>query len=221
MRGISVCVVTLGLLAGCAAPAPAPPAAAVSARFAGLATARGVGVPLASGLVLTAAHVVDEASLREELCRQGRWPAAPVPYLSGLAVDGAPATRLRQGQPTFAACDLAWRGGRDLALLRPAAPLPGGASLCPAEPPAGAAVAVATPAGLVPGRLAGEAAEADPANGRYTVLAAELDLGASGAGAFAAGSGCLLGIVSMRDPTRPGLVWLVRLAVIRAFLDEE
>lgn len=219
-------------LAGCAPPpAPEGRALGVAARFGGQATARGVAVPLAGGLVLTAAHVVDEASLREEYCRLGRWPAEPVPYLAGLWLQPpegppVPATRLRLGQATFTPagpCDLAYRRGRDLALLRPAAPLPGAspAEVCAADPAPGQAVWVATRAGRVVARLAGEAAEREAANGRYALLARRLEPGDSGAGAFDAGSGCLLGIVSMRDPAAPERSWLVRAAEIRSFLAEE
>ena len=59
----------LAALAGCANPGPAaaPRVVALEARFGDMARARGSAVPLAGGLALTAAHVVDEASLREDL----------------------------------------------------------------------------------------------------------------------------------------------------------
>jgi hypothetical protein len=69
-------------------------------------------------------------------------------------------------------------------------------------------------------RLDGAAAERDPANGSYAVLPDRLEEGESGGGVFDAASGCLLGIVSQRDPDRPDRTWIVRAAVIRAFLAE-
>jgi hypothetical protein len=217
---------------------------ALEARFGSMARARGSAVPLAGGLALTAAHVVDEASLREELCRLGRWPAEAAPYLAGLALRGAdgvavPATRLRLGRSTFTppaggspagtpaasagqGCDLAYREGQDLALLRPAVPLAGaGVAVCAADPVPGQWVDTLSAGQLRRGRMAGEAAEAEAANGRYAVLALRLEPGDSGGGVFDAASGCLLGIVSMRDPAAPSRTWLVRAAVIRAFLAAE
>ncbi len=210
-------------------PGPPPPILAVEARFGALARARGSAVPLAGGLALTAAHVVDEASLREEMCRLGRWPAEQAPYLAGLRLrqaDGSEvaATRVRLGRSTFTrqGCDLAYRQGQDLALLRPDAPLAGpAATVCPADPQPGQGVVAFSGGRLVRGRLAGEAMEAEPANGRYAVLALRLEAGDSGGGVFDAASGCLLGIISMRDPAEPGHSWLVRAAVIRAFLAAE
>jgi hypothetical protein len=69
--------------------------------------------------------------------------------------------------------------------------------------------------------MAGEAVEPEAANGRYAVLALRLEAGDSGGGVFDGASGCLLGIVSMRDPAEPGRSWLVRAATIRAFLADE
>jgi hypothetical protein len=229
MRNILLSAMVVLALAGCAAaPAvgPNPPVLALEASFGLMARARGSAVPLAGGLVLTAAHVVDEASLREELCRLGRWPAEAAPYLAGLTVAGAdgirvPATRLRLGRSTFTAqgCDLAYRDGQDLALLRPAPPLQvPGVAVCAADPLPGQRVVAFSGGQLLPGRMAGEAAEAEAANGRYAVLALRLEPGDSGGGVFDAGSGCLLGVISMRDPAEPGRSWLVRAAVIRAFL---
>ncbi len=261
----------LALLAGCATPEPAggPSGAslagplagplggplgepsggpgavvALEARFGAMARARGSAVLLPGGLALTAAHVVDEASLREELCRQGRWPAEDAPYLAALTLRGAggaavPATRQRLGRSTFtpagspagsptgamgaAGCDLAYRAGQDLALLRLAAALPGQvpARVCATDPLPGQWVRAASAGRVVLGQLAGEVAEADQANGRYAVLALRLEQGESGGGVFDAASGCLLGIVSMRDPAAPDRSWLVRAAVIRAFLAGE
>ncbi len=221
----------LAALAGCANPGPAaaPRVVALEARFGDMARARGSAVPLAGGLALTAAHVVDEASLREELCRLGRWPAEAAPYLAGLALRGAdgvavPATRVRLGRSTFSrqGCDLAYRDGQDLALLRPAAALAeAGVAVCAADPLPGQWVEAFSAGRAVRGRMAGEAAEAEAANGRYAVLALRLEAGDSGGGVFDAASGCLLGIVSMRDPAAPGHSWLVRTAVIRAFLAAE
>ncbi len=222
----------VALLTGCAGrllPAPMAAPLALEARFGALARAHGGAVQLADGLVLTAAHVVDEASLREELCRLGRWPAEPAPYLAGLQLrpPGAatvPATRLRLGRSTFTqqGCDLAYRAGQDLALLRPDTPLPGsGAAVCATDPRPGQAVVAFSAGQPAQGRMAGEAAEAEPANGSYAVLALRLEAGDSGGGVFDAASGCLLGIISMRDPAQPGHSWLVRAAVIRAFLAAE
>jgi hypothetical protein len=202
---------------------------ALEARFGTLARTRGSAVPLAGGLALTAAHVVDEASLREELCRLGRWPAEEAPYLVGLDLRGAdgtaiPATRLRLGRSTFAqqGCDLAYRDGQDLALLQPAvAVAQAGAEICVADPAPGQWVETFSAGQPVRGRMAGEAVEPEAANGRYAVLALRLEAGDSGGGVFDGASGCLLGIVSMRDPAEPGRSWLVRAATIRAFLADE
>ena len=233
MRRILAALALLAPLAGCAGPPASAGAGAVvalEARFGRMARARGSAVLLPGGLALTAAHVVDEASLREELCRLGRWPAEPAPYLAGLELRGAQgaavaATRLRLGRSSFtpAGCDLAYRRGQDLALLRLAAPLPGAvpAPVCEADPGPGQAVLAFRAGQPLAGRLGGEATEADAANGRYAVLEMRLEPGDSGGGVFDAASGCLLGIVSMRDPAEPGHSWLVRQAVIRAFLAEE
>ncbi len=232
LRRLAPRLAAAAALAGCAAP-PAPPELpaplALQASFGQLARAHGTAVALADGRVLTAAHVVDEASLREELCRLGRWPAEPAPFLAGLSLrppGGAAvaATRLRLGRSTFTlqGCDLAYRAGQDLALLRPAEALPGpGATVCAADPLPGQAVAAFSGGQPVRGRLSGEAAEPEPANGRYAVLALRLEAGDSGGGVFDAATGCLLGIISMRDPAQPGHSWLVRAAVIRAFLATE
>ena len=154
-----------------AAPAVPPPPLALEARFGDLARTRGAAVALAGGLVLTAAHVVDEASLREELCRLGRWPAEPAPYLAGLRLrppggEAVPATRLRLGRSTFTrqgsnqatqlGCNLAYRAGQDLALLRPEHPLPGpGATICAENPTPGQLVTAFSAGRPVQGRRGG------------------------------------------------------------------
>jgi hypothetical protein len=211
----------------------APPDARVlpvTALFGTSARARGSAVVLPQGRLLTAAHVVDEASVREALCRRGRWPAEEAPYLTGLGagVTPAPATRERIGQSSFRArgCDLAYRNGADLALLRIEGAaavelLPLGASICPAEPADGTTVVVATRQRRFLTRLDGAADERDPANGRYAVLPDRLEEGESGGGVFDAASGCLLGIISQRDPERPDRTWIVRAAVIREFLAQD
>jgi Trypsin-like peptidase domain len=233
----------LAALGGCAPAGPVTPAgpqvATLTARFGAVAHARGSAVLLPGGLALTAAHVVDEASLREALCRMGRWPGEEMPYLAELALSlpgsqPVPATRVRLGRSTFAplgasasgpaaSCELAYRQGMDLALLRLAAPLATAPPppVCATDPIPGQAVLVVSAAHLALARLEGEAAEADAANGRYAVLALRLEQGDSGGGVFDAATGCLLGIVSMRDPGVSGRTWLVRAAVIRAFLADQ
>ncbi len=211
--------------------APAQPqVVALVASFGTLARAHGSAVLLPGGQALTAAHVVDEASLREELCRLGRWPGEAVPYLAGLALQppgGAPlaATRQRLGRSNFevSGCDLAYRGGADLALLQLEAPasLADPPPVCRADPPPGQPVLVVSAGRQVAATLGGEATEADAENGRYAVLDLRLEAGDSGGGVFALPELCLLGIVSMRDPQDPDRSWLVRAAVIRAFLQEE
>ena len=128
----------------------------------------------------------------------GTWPV-----LGGFALD------IAGGQTTVL---LGSSGSGKSSLLRLVAgllPMPAGATL------------TATDSGPVQGRLAGEVAEPEPANGQYAVLALRLQPGDSGGGVFDAASGCLIGIISMRDPAQPGHSWLVRAAVIRAFLAAE
>ncbi len=215
-------------------PRPGGPAAGVvlpiTAEFGASARARGTAVRLPNGLLLTAAHVVDEASLRESLCRRGRWPGEDAPYLSRLSVlvDGQdiPGARVAIGRSTFQplSCELAYRDGADIAVLRLPAPPAGPVAARPApepcgeEPQPGQAVVVVTRDRRLRASIGGTARESIPALGSYAVLSARLEEGESGGGVFDSASGCLIGIVSQRDPENPDRTWLVRAPVIRAFL---
>lgn len=189
----------------------------VAAEYPGIGTSRGTAVRLAGGRLLSASHILGPEGIAEGLCRARR-PGIPTP--PRLSVEGGgPAALLRAGEGVLDPrnCELAYRSGADLALL--ASPAPGPAATpCAEEPPPGAPVLVATRRGTVPGRLADEAREADPAMGTYRRLRAELIPGDSGGGVFEARTLCLAGIVSQRDPEDEGAAWIVRTETLRRFL---
>ncbi|RVT96996.1 hypothetical protein EOD42_11415 [Rhodovarius crocodyli] len=194
----------------------------VTAEFGPDVRARATAIRLADGRLLSASHVLDEAGIAEGFCRLGR--PGPPPRLTALALaDGRPAARLRSGEAEMDSrdCELAYRGGTDLALLAEPGPRVAGAAPCAADTTPGQAVIVATRARMARARMAGEAREADPRFGRYAVLPMRLEPGESGGGVFDAATRCLAGIVSQRALDDPGAAWIVPASTIRAFLERE
>lgn len=205
------------LLTACAAPPPADLVVPVTVEFSGVARARATAVPLAGGVLLSAAHVLDEAGMAEGFCRLGR--TDPPPRLSAVVVGPARiAARLRQGEArlNWADCELTYRDGADLALLQ--AGIAGGVPLCAEDLRPGQSVLVATRDRTTLARMGADVAEADPQAGRYALLPMRLEAGESGGGVFDPAGRCLHGIISQRALGNPDAAWIVRTSVIRAFL---
>lgn len=204
------------VLAGCAPSLPPHWIVPVSVEFGEAARARATAIAMADGTLLSAAHVLDEAGIAEGWCRLGR--RDPPPALTALTTPAGAARRLRAGTARLnrADCELAYLHGEDLALL--AAPGLPGAAVCAEDPAPGQRVLVGTRDRIATARLEAEVAEANPAFGRYAVLALRLEPGESGGGVFDAGGLCLLGIVSQRALHDPDAAWIVPARVIRRFL---
>lgn len=209
----------LALLLSACSPLPSGWIVPVTAEFGPGVRARATAVRLADGRLLSASHVLDDAGIAEGFCRLGR-PGAP-PRLTALTLaDGRPAARLRAGEAEMDSrdCELAYRGGADLALLVAQGAPPQGAAPCATDTTPGQRVIVATRARTATARMGGEVLEADPRFGRYAVLPMRLEPGESGGGVFDAATRCLAGIVSQRALDDPQAAWIVPASVIRAFL---
>ncbi|MDJ0386852.1 serine protease [Roseomonas sp. E05] len=215
-------LVTLALLlaAGCAEPSPQR--ASLAGLRAGLApdcVSTGAAVYIGQRRFLTAAHLVDGTQPLLHGCAGG---AAP-PWIR-LGGHDWPAELMRSGQADlWAGTGTFYVGGRDVALLRVAAPPPGlpALSLCPAGPRPGARVRVVTPRRDAPGEITALAREADPLHGGYAEISLRLEPGESGGAVIDARQSCLMGLVSHREETAGREhTRIVPAPVLRAFLGE-
>lgn len=181
--------------------------------------ATGAAVHLGGGRFVTAGHVVDGSVQR----LSGVCPAGAGPLALLVAGSVAPALLLRAGQDRVDR-DIGQRylGGEDLALLRPARPLPslGTALPCAGLPASGAPALLVTPHRSLRTRLLPLVHDADPRFGAYLEIPETLNPGESGGAVFEAASGCLAGLVSHRqgDGAGPPRTRLVPAPVILRFI---
>ncbi|MXP65508.1 serine protease [Roseomonas sp. M0104] len=208
------------LMAGCA-PA-APQRAGLAGLRAGLAPdciSAGAAVYIGQRRFLTAAHLVDGTQPLLHGCAGG---AAP-PWVR-LGSHDLPAELMRSGQADLqAGLGTFYVGGRDVALLRVAAPPPGlpALHLCPDGPRPGERVRVVTPRREASGQITALMREADPLHGGYAELSLPLEPGESGGAVIDARQSCLMGLVSHREEIAGRVhTRIVPAPVLRAFLGE-
>ncbi|HWL80164.1 MAG TPA: trypsin-like peptidase domain-containing protein [Roseomonas sp.] len=210
------------LLLAAACAAPPPQRIGLAGLRAGLAPdciAAGAAVYIGQRRFLTAAHLVDGTQPLLHGCAGG---AAP-PWIR-LGSHDLPAELLRSGQADLqAGLGTFYVGGRDVALVRVAAPPPGlpALHLCPDGPRPGERVRVVTPRRDTSDAITALMRESDPLHGGYAELSLRLEPGESGGAVIDARRSCLMGLVSHREEIAGQVhTRIVPAPVLRAFLGE-